>query len=368
MTTLGIEGLGMTSLKLAYIKRYENPKGVWRHYFNKRGRPSVALPGLPGSEEFMEAYQACLKAIPAAESGPKAPRVAKGSMSDLIARYYASSAFKGLKSDVTKSTYRNEIKKIDAEHGAKPVALLDRRGVKKMLAEKADRPGAANKLLRTIKMLMKFAIDDEMRSDDPTAGIKPLKVAGDGFIAWTEGDIEKFEAKFPIGTKPRLALALALYTAQRRGDIVRMHRQHVRGDKIAVRQQKTGAYLDIPIHPELEQIIKASVPSVALVADGQSLTFLVSETGQPFKPASFGNWFGDRCREAGLPLGYNAHGLRKASARRLAEAGCTTHEIMAITGHQSIAEVERYTKSASQQKMSVSGMEKLRQRSNENKE
>ena len=73
---------------------------------------------------------------------------------------------------------------------------------------------------------------------------EPLEVAGDGFVAWSEGDIERFEATFPAGTKPRLALALLLYTAQRRSDVIRMGRQHVRGGLISVRQQKTGAYLD----------------------------------------------------------------------------------------------------------------------------
>jgi len=46
----------------------------------------------------------------------------------------------------------------------------------------------------------------------------------------------------------------------------------------------------------------------------------------------------------------SAHGLRKAAARRLAEAGCTEHEIAAITGHASLREVQRYTKAADQKR------------------
>lgn len=111
-------------------------------------------------------------------------------------------------------------------------------------------------------------------------------------------------------------MALALYTAQRRGDVVRMGRQHIRGDMIAVRQHKTGTFLEIPIHPDLAQILET--------APKDNMTLLLSDAGPPYRPTSFGNWFGDRCREADLPTGYNAHGLRKAGARRLAEAGCTT--------------------------------------------
>lgn len=338
----------MAKIDLPYLKAYQ-AGGRWYYYFNRRGHPQVKLPGEPLSAEWMAAYNEAKDASNAGRASSR-PKVTQGSIADLVARYYASADFRKLGAS-TQYTYRNEVEKIRIAHGSKPVALLDRRGVKKLISEKAGLPGAANKLLRTLRMLMKFAIEEEMREDDPTAGLKLLPVAGDGFVAWSEADIEQFEAKFPVGTKARLALALLLYTAQRRSDVIRMGRQHVRGGMIAVRQQKTGAYLDIPIHPALASIlaeVKTDIPA-----------FLLSEHGKPFGAASFGNWFGDRCREAGLPKGHNAHGLRKAAARRLAEAGCTTLEIMSITGHRTIAEVERYTRSAAQPKLAASGIAKL---------
>ena len=79
-----------------------------------------------------------------------------------------------------------------------------------------------------------------------------------------------------------------------------------------------------------------------------NLTFLVTAQGKPFTAPGFGNWFGACCRAAGLPVGFNAHGLRKAAARRLAEAGCSSKQIMAVTGHRSIEELERYTEAAQQ--------------------
>ncbi len=357
MRTLGMkpEGQDVSTIKLKYIKSYRDRTGTMRHYFNKRGSDRTALPGLPGSREFMAVYQQCLEAILVPAARVKSRRVEKGSMSDLVTRYYNSAVFRNL-APLTQSSYRNEIRKIDEAHGAKPVAMLDRKGIKLLIAKKAETPGAANKLLRTLKMLMKFAIDEEMRADDPTLGVRPLKVPGDGFVAWSEDDIEKFEAKHPVGSKARLAFALCLFTAQRRSDVIRMGRQHIRDNLIAVRQQKTGTYLEIPIHPELANIIDA-IPR-------ENMTLLLNEHGGPFKPASFGNWFGDRCREAGLGKGYNAHGLRKAGARRLAEAGCTAHEIMSITGHQTIAEVERYTRAANRTQMAQDGMAKLTRRSN----
>ena len=178
----------MATIKLKYIKHYKDRTGTERYYFNKIGRPKVAIPGLPGSSEFMRVYQECIDGLPALPL--KAPsRGSKGSISDLVSRYYASSAFKNL-ADLTQSSYRNEIKKIDAAYGNRLVAELGRQHVKAIIATKAEKPGAANKLLRTLRMLMKFAVDADMRKDDPTAGIKPLRVAGDGFVAWSESDIE----------------------------------------------------------------------------------------------------------------------------------------------------------------------------------
>src|SRR5262245_3956955 len=132
----------------------------------------------------------------------------------------------------------------------------------------------------------------------------------------------------------------ALYTSQRSADLIRMGRQHVRDGKINVVQQKTGARLWIPIHPDLKAIMDATPTD--------NLTFLVSELGKPYASA---NSFGIRMKRWACEAGLDAcsiHGLRKACCRRLAEAGCTAHEIMAISGHRTLAEVERYTRAVEQ--------------------
>ena len=169
----------------------------------------------------------------------------------------------------------------------------------------------------------------------------------------TEGEIEQFETRHPIGSKPRLAMAILLYTGQRRGDVVRMGRQHVRGGYLHVRQQKTGTKLEIPILLALQKIIDDT--------PNGNMTFLTTHFGKPFSAAGFGNWFRERCDEAELPH-CSAHGLRKAASRRLAEFGCTVHEVAAITGHASLREVQRYTKGADQKRLAASAMEKVKSR------
>ena len=140
-------------------------------------------------------------------------------------------------------------------------------------------------------------------------------------------------------TRAGLALALLLYTGQRRSDAVRIGQQHVKGGRILVRQQKTGRALAIPMHPELARALAA--------APKTNMTFLTTEHGASFSAAGFGNWFRRVCDAAGLS-GCSAHGLRHAAGRRLAEAGCTEHEIAATLG-MSLRMVARYTAAASQE-------------------
>jgi integrase len=118
--------------------------------------------------------------------------------------------------------------------------------------------------------------------------------------------------------------------------------QHRQRDSIAVRQEKTNRTLLIDMHPELVHAL-ASVPRT-------NLTFLVTEFGKPFTSAGFGNWFRERCNEAGL-LQCSAHGLRKCGATRLANAGCSVHQIMAVTGHKSMSSVKPYTDRADQARL-----------------
>jgi integrase len=241
------------------------------------------------------------------------------------------------------------LERFRAEHGDKRIALLQRQHIITLLRSK--KRFAARHWLMAIRALMKYAVEIGLREANPATGVKLPNLKTDGYHSWTEAEIAQFEVHHRPGTRARLALALLLYTGQRRGDVIGMGRQHIRDGAIHVRQQKTGIELAIPIHATLQAII-AETPA-------DHLTLLTTQTGKPFSAAGFGNWFRVRCNEAGLAH-CSAHGLRKAVARRLAEAGCTMHEIAAITGHASLSEIQRYTKAADQKKLALSAMEKAK--------
>jgi len=128
-----------------------------------------------------------------------------------------------------------------------------------------------------------------------------------------------------------------------------MGRQHLSDNAICVRQVKTGREVWIPVHEALVPILGEA---------STNLTFLLTDQGKPYTAAGFGNWFRDQCRAAGLH-GCSAHGLRKAAARRLAEAGCST-QIAAITGHAGLKGVARYTEAVDRRRLAQSAMAKVR--------
>jgi integrase len=226
--------------------------------------------------------------------------------------------------------------------------MLEGAHIARMVAAKAATPSAARNFLKALKALMAHCVANHVRDDDPTQGIRSPKIKTDGYTTWSEEHIAAFEARHLIGSRARLAMALLLYTGQRRSDVLRIGRQHVRNAVLHVQQQKTNVKLAIPVHPELQAILEAT-PS-------QHLTYLTTHDGSPFSPAGFGNLFRDWCNQAGLPKGLSAHGLRKACCTRLAEAGCSEKQIAAISGHLSMSEVARYTKAADQARLARDAM------------
>jgi integrase len=279
-------------------------------------------------------------------------RVRPGTLRALAVSYFASPTFR-TKKPSTQYTYRNVIDRLCQGHGDKRPALLQREHVIRLIAARAGTPGTANALRRSLRALMQHVVEIGMRADDPTRDVRAIPVRGDGYHSWSESEIAQFERHHPAGSRARLAFALLLYTGQRRSDVVRMGRQHTRGGAIEVKQVKTGREVWIPVHEALASIIAETATS--------NLTFLVTDQGKPYSAAGFGNWFRDQCRAAGLH-GCSAHGLRKAAARRLAEAGCSAHEISAITGHASLREVARYTEAADRRKLAASAMAKVKGR------
>jgi integrase len=155
----------------------------------------------------------------------------------------------------------------------------------------------------------------------------------------------------PPGCTARLALALLLFTGQRKSDVIALGRQHVNDGWLHFTQFKNRnrrpVTLDLPILPELQAVIDT--------APIGNLTFLVNAHGQPFTSAGFGNRMRKWCDAAGLK-DCSAHGLRKAGACIAAENGATEAQLMAIFGWSDPNMAALYTKKARQKRIAGDAM------------
>jgi integrase len=338
----------MTTFRLRYVQAWVDADGRVHRYFRRPGFPRVRLPGLPGSREFNQAYEAAL-GTPQLPVGVK-QRSRPGSVAMATAAYLGSTEFSALATG-TQSMRRQILERFRESHGDKPLALLPPKFIALTLARM--KPYAARNWMKALRGLMQFAVKLELCESDPTREVKLPRVKTDGFHCWSEAEIEQFEATHAVGSEARVALALLLYTAQRRSDVIRMGPQHIRDGVLMVRQQKTGITLAIPVHSDLQAILDAT--------PGRHLTFLVARGGRPYSGNILSRKFRAWCDQAGLPKACSAHGLRKAACRRLAEAGCSANEIASISGHSTLREVERYTKAADQLRLARNAFARTRE-------
>jgi integrase len=339
--------------------------GRRRVRFRKAGFTTY-LTGTPWSETFMRKYAVALDGVKAIASETGKDRVIAGTVAALVAAYLdplSSSPFKNDAAE-TQRTRRNILENFREAYGHLPLfrsdasgrtMLLTRQHMQRIVNEKSATPFAQRNFLNTLRAMFKWAMSEGRVPDDPTLGVNRQKAKTAGYKTWSELDIERLEAKHPIGTKERLAFALILYTALRRSDVVKVGRQHIHNGVLIIDQGKTSggeqAHLEIPVHPKLQEIIDAT-PTVGVK------TLLVTHFGKPYTAPGFGNWFRELCDEAAC-FDISAHGGRKATARRLAEIGCSANQIAAITGHASLSEVQRYTKAADRKRMAREAMAKL---------
>ncbi|WP_244513338.1 tyrosine-type recombinase/integrase [Devosia insulae] len=337
---------------------YEVPKGSgkWFVYFRQKGEKNVRMLGTPGTPEWEELYRRLLAGQ--RPTVDKLQQPVKDTFAWLCQQYMSSSEFLGL-DERTRRVRRGILSHCMQEcpegqkltYGDVPLLRFTAKSVANLRDAKRGLPEAGNGRVKAIRAAFNWATLPEvgLMQVNPARDVKYFKSHNpDGHHTWTLEEVEQFERRHPLGTKAHLALALLLYTGQRRSDVVLFGRQHEREGWLKFTQQKNRdtkpIHLEIPIRPELRRVLDASPTG--------DLVYLVTEFSKPFTDNGFGNWFRDRCIEAEVPG--RAHGLRKACATRLADNGATAHEIMAITGHTTLKEVQRYTKAANQRRLAES--------------
>jgi len=356
---------GRVSLKIAFpyvsaeIDRHGNP----RVYVRRSGR-RVRIRAPLGSPEFAKEYSAALESLPGKRAstavGPRPfPLQTFGW---LAVQYFASTEFQALpfKSQATRrgiieSCLKEPFTDTDPEPmGFCPLAHLTSGKIRRLRDLKKNLPGAANNRKKYLSSLFAWAIEANppLLATNPARDVKRVRYATEGFRAWTTEEVRQFGERHPIGTKAWLALALLMFTGARRSDMVTFGPLHVKDGWLRFIPRKTSyrrkRISEKPWLPVLAEIVAASPSGAA--------TFLVTDRGRkPFTANGFGNWFRERCDEAGLPQ-CSAHGLRKAGATLAAENGASVHQLMAIFDWNSPGQAKVYTDGADRKRMAGDAM------------
>jgi integrase len=327
-----------------FLRREVNRHGTVVWYVRKNEGQRVRIRAAFGTPDFDAEYQAALNATPRPAKGD----TTAGSIVWLIERYQETATWAKFSRESQRQR-QNLLAQVIKAAGNRPFTHI----TKLSLEAARDRRGAAQgrKFLDVMRSLFRWAVKAGIAKVDPTAGIdnpRPEKTAG--FHVWSEDDVAAYEARWSIGTRERVWLDVLLYTGLRRGDAVKLGRQHVRDGVATLKTEKTDTEVTLPILPVLAETLAAGPCG--------DLAFIVGEGGRPLTKESFGNLFRKACRAAGLRR-RSAHGLRKTAATRAANAGATVAQLEAIFGWQGGAMAALYTRAADRRRLAIDAMHKL---------
>jgi len=318
--------------------------GQVRWYVHVPGRQRVRMQAEYGSEDFQAEYEAAI----ADEKPQPRPKAGGGTLAWLVARYKESTAWRAL-SLATQRQRDNIYNHVLESDGDQPFAGFQRKHILAGRERRAETPHQANNFLKSMRAVWDWAVDAEVAKTNPAKDVPLLNPKSDGYHTWTQEEVERVEARWQVGTRERLALDILLYTGLRRGDAVRLGRQHVRNGWFRITPEKNGVWVEAPL-------LKILAASIAATPTGD-LTFIVGERGGARVKAGFGTWFRLACIEAGVPG--RAHGLRKAGATLAAERGASEDQLMAIFGWDDPNMARVYTKKARRKVMAGAAMSGL---------
>lgn len=305
------------------------------------GYSSMPL-GVDNSEAVRRAREMNARVDGEAGRAPYEPHLRKDTIAWLIKHcYLPTDAYVKLASK-TKIGYDRAIRQIEAWAGDMHPRAVTRKAIKEWqrgLEQSTSRLSAAA-TLRVLRIVMGVAVDEGLIPMNPALRMR-LATPGQRDRVWTDENVEAFcKAANDAGRRSiALALQLGLWLGQREADILKMGWDQVAEDlsSISVEQQKTGARIVVTITPDLRPWIEKT-PRI-----GEKL--VVSETTSlPYGEHNFRHLFAAIRSAAKLEPDLLFMDLRRSAATRLAQAGCTTSEIRAITGHRTLQILDRYVR------------------------
>ena len=321
-------------------------KGLWIHprhgakyYRTRRGGKErlTRLPDLPiDHPDFIAAWSAAARAEDAPQS------FSTGTIGSTWRAALASDIFQEFSTAYQAIMLRHG-KAICERAGDAKAAAVAEKHIRADLRNCAS-PGAR---LKAWRFWARICMERGWISADPSAAIQLRLKSGKGHPAWSREEIDQFRHAYRIGTSARAIMELTFWTGARISDVVKIGPQHVdRWGVLSFRQSKTEDMAYVPWTCALPDYARDMDSDRALCRQALEhiplgLTFLQTAQGRARSHKAAGHVLAQACKAIGLDR--SAHGLRKARAVALAEAGATPSRIGAWTGHRSLSEIAHYT-------------------------
>jgi integrase len=309
----------------------------WVFYFRVGKGKRIRLPN-PSEPLFKTAYMAALTGSPI-----EAPKVYEGTLGWLWDRYTSESAKWAGYSPATQKQQRLIMAKVLDKNSRHSLAAFTQDVIQEGVDKRHETPALAGNFLKVMRGMFGWARRMRLVATDPTIDIVLPTYKTDGHPPWTVDDVRAFRTRHAIGTSERLAMELMLLAGLRRADVSMVGRQHIQGRLLSIDTDKTGARVTIELSDDLLSVIDAT--------PRRGLHLVETSHGKAFTRAGFGNWFRDRCDEAGVKK--SSHGLRKLSATLAAEGGAGSHQLMAQYGWTKISTAEIYTKGVDRKRLGI---------------
>ena len=305
-----LKGINSISKRLATGERVT-------YWYAWKGGPR--LDGKPGSPEFVASYNA---AVAQKVKGPK------GTLISCSTAYRGSAEFAKL-APRTRTDYGRYLDRIEVKFGDFPLSGLKDKRARAIFKEWRDESAASS--LKTadyawavLARLCSWSFDRGLTDANPCERGGRLYGNSRADSVWTDDD----EARILEVASPQLCLAfkVAIWTGQRQGDLLRLPWTAYDGEKIRLKQQKTGTRVSIPVSQDL----KAALDDAAKAK--KSTIILTNQDGHPWTESGFRASWRKACAKAGI-VGLTFHDIRGTAVTRLFAAECTEGEIAALTGH-----------------------------------
>jgi len=262
-----------------------------------------------------------------------------------VDRFLDSQKFKAYAPSSAKSTTRR-LRHLAKDYGNHSIRELTPVKLRNLL-DKIESTGERNRTLSMFRLVLEESKDKDIIPSNPANRVKRVKHVTKSYAVWTREDIDAYLKHWPRGTVQHLSMQLLYRTGQRSSDVVRLGPHNLRNGRIELKQGKTKTYVSIPLHTELKKVLPKHNHN----------TWILNRHSKPYSAKGFQQQFVKWARAAGIE-GKSSHGVRAAVATHAAEAGATAHEIMSVTGHKALSEVERYTRSANRAALADSMFEK----------